>query len=258
MANFWGCKVYLPFSYVSLARVTTLAGEFCVLGTWACTAQEESSTPPRNWEAEIALGGSLSTGNTDRQALDVDAKASRRAGRFEDHYKLAGEFARENGNTTASRLNAGVQSNYDISEKFYALGFGEIERDKFSGFRHEEEAGLGAGYHVVDTDKLSFDVELSAGFRRGAIRGGGNENKFSVRGAALVDYKISDTATLTNETVVSGDSGQFRAEDTLSLTATVISNLAARVAFNIRYNSNPPAGAKKTDTITKAQLVYAF
>jgi putative salt-induced outer membrane protein len=258
MVNIWGCQAHLSFSYKSLARVTTLAGAFCLLGFSPSTAQEESSAPPRNWEAEVALGGSLSTGNTDRQALDVDAKASHRAGRFEDHYKLAGEFARENGNTTASRLNAGVQSNYDISERFYALGFAEIERDTFSGFRHEEDVGLGAGYHVIETANLSFDIELAAGFRHGAIRGGGSENKFSVRGTALVDYQISDSASLTNETLVSGDAAQFRAEDTLSLTATVVSNLAARISFNIRYNSNPPAGAKKTDTITKAQLVYAF
>ena len=239
-------------------RGVVLAGAIIVFASGPVFAQAEDSAPPRAWEAEVALGGSLSTGNTDRQALDVDAKASHRAGRFEDHYKLSGEFARENSNTTATRLNAGVQSNYDISEKFYALGFAEIERDKFSGFRHEEELGLGAGYRVVDTEQLSFDIEVSAGFRHGAIRGGSSENKFAMRGVALVDYQISDTATLTNETVVSGDSGQFRAEDTLSLTATVISALAARLSFNIRYNSNPPAGAKKTDTLSKAQLVYAF
>lgn len=235
-----------------------LAGTLALFLGGPALAQSEESQPPQSWEAEVALGGSLSTGNTDRQALDVDAKASHRAGRFEDHYKLSGEFARENGSTTASRLNAGVQSNYDISEKFYALGFAEIERDKFSGYRHEEELGLGVGYHVFDTETLSFDIELSAGYRHGAIRGGGSDNKVSMRGAALLAYQISDTAKLTNEAVVSGDAGQFRAEDTLALTATVISDLAARLSFNIRYNSNPPAGAKKTDTLSKAQLVYSF
>lgn len=151
-----------------------------------------------------------------------------------------------------------MQSNYDITNKFYALGFAEVERDKFSGFRYETEIALGVGYRVIDKDNLSFDVELAPGYRHGAIRGGSSENKVFIRGSALLNYKISDTATLTNEATVSGESGQVRAENTIALTATVVSDLAARLSFNIRYNSNPPAGAEKTDTISKAQLVYAF
>jgi putative salt-induced outer membrane protein len=221
------------------------------------SAQTENFAP-RSWEAEVALGGSLSTGNTDRQAADLDAKVNHRAGRFEGHYELSGEFAHENRNTTASRLNAGAQSNYDINDKFYALGFAEVERDKFSGFRHEEEAGVGVGYRIFNTDQLSFDVEASTSFRHGAIRRGGSDNKLFARGVALIEYQISNTAKLANKTVISGEKGQFRAEDTLSLTATVISSLAARLSFNIRYNSSPPAGTKKIDTISKAQLIYAF
>ena len=239
-------------------RSVILAGTLGLALNFPALAQPDDAQQPRGWEAEVAIGASVSTGNTDRQALDVDAKASHRAGRFEDRYRLSGEFARESGSTTASRLNAGIQSNYDIDEKFYALGFAEIERDKFSGYRHEEEVGLGAGYRIFDTDDVSFDVHLAATYRHGAIRGGGSDNKFAMRGGALLEYQISDTAKLTNETVVSGDASQFRAEDTLALTATVISDLAARLSFNLRYNSNPPAGAKKTDTLSKAQLVYTF
>ena len=243
---------------VLILKTPAVACAIAVHSISPVTAQAADSGFEKNWDAEVALGGSLSTGNTDRQALDVDAKASHRAGRFEDFYKLSGEFAREDSKTTALRINAGVQSNYDISDRFYALGFTEVDRDEFSGFHYEAEVGAGVGYRVVDIGDVSFDVELAPGYRYGAIRGDRTENEFYVRGSALVQYNISDTATLANETIVAGDGGQIRAEDTLSLTATVVSKLAARLSFNIRYNSSPPAGVKKTDTITKAQLVYAF
>ena len=258
MAKFQALATSLSQACVPFFKTVGMVCAFFLLSIGLSTAQAADAGLKKGWDGEIALGGSLATGNTDRQALDVDVKASHRAGRFEDRYKLSGEFAREDGNTTASRINAGAQSNYDISDRFYALGFAEVERDKFSGFRFETEAGAGVGYRVVDTDDLSFDVELAPGFRHSEINGGGNDNKFFVRGSALLRYRVSDTATLANETLVSGESNQVRIEETASLTVTVISNLAARISFNIRYNSNPPAAAKKTDTVTKGALIYTF
>ena len=94
-----------------LFSATAIISAFTLLGAVPGAAQSNDAEPNRNWEAEVALGASLSTGNTERKSLDVDAKASHRAGRFEDHYKLSGEFARESGTTTASRVKGGVQSN---------------------------------------------------------------------------------------------------------------------------------------------------
>ena len=236
----------------------TIACFTVLIGTNISGAQSVNVKSIRSWDAEIALGGNFSTGNTDRKALDIDAKASHRNGPFEDHYRLSGEFVREKDKTTAARINGKAQSNYDISNRFYALGFAEVERDKFSGFRYETEIALGLGYRIINMEQLSLEIELAPAFRHGAIKAGGNNNKMFARGSAMLEYNISDTATLTNESAVSGQSGQFRAENTLALTATLVSSLAARISFNIRYNSHPPARIKKTDTISKVQLVYGF
>ncbi len=244
------------------ARPQTFMCKTAALALWLAAglapALASDDGPKDGWDGEIALGASAATGNTNRQALDLDIKASHRAGRVEDLYTLSGEFAREDGNTTASRVNAGVQSNIDINDRFYALGFADVERDRFSGYRYEAELGVGVGYRVIDRDNLSLDVELAPGYRHGEIRGIGNENRAYVRGTVRVEYQISDNATLSNETLIAGDSDRVRIEDTLALTATIINNFAARLSFNIRHNTNPPAGAEKTDTVSKAQLVYGF
>lgn len=244
-----------PTSRLVLFTTLCLSG---ALHAVPAAAQDVVDGPKQGWDGEVALGASLATGNTDRQAVDADVKASYRAGRFEDHYRLSGEFAREDGNTTASRIKAGAQTNYDINNRFYALGFAEVERDRFSGFEYETELGIGVGYRVIDDADLSFDVELGPAYRHSELDTGGTDNRLFARGTAIVQWQISDNARLANETMIEGDSNQVRVEDTLSLTATVIANLAARFSFNIRYNSNPPAATEKTDTVTKAQLVYAF
>ena len=99
----------------------------------------DSKIPAGKWVAEVAAGGSLSTGNTSRNALDLDAKAKYRLGRVEDRYKLKAELGRDKGVTTSQRWVAGYETNIDIRDGLYVLGFANYEDNKFSGFISEIE-----------------------------------------------------------------------------------------------------------------------
>ncbi|MBY0510722.1 MAG: DUF481 domain-containing protein [Rhodospirillaceae bacterium] len=61
-------------------------------------------------------GARAATGNTDRQALDLETKVKRRAENREDRFKLLSNLARENKETSAERFQAAAQTNYDISK----------------------------------------------------------------------------------------------------------------------------------------------
>lgn len=223
-------------------------------------AQADEAPPALGWTGQIALGGSLATGNTDRQALDLDTKVQLQSEHRQDRFKVLGDLARENGVINAERTEAAAQSNYDISkDKFYVLGFTQYVRDRFSGFSYEAELGPGVGYRFVRTDRLKFSVELSGGYRHAALRGpAGHDDQIFTRGTATVEYKLSDNAWLANETLVTGDNERIKVEDTFSVTSTLIRNIAARIAINGRYSTSPPAGVKRTDTLSKMSLVYAF
>jgi putative salt-induced outer membrane protein len=230
---------------------------FCTPGAGA---QEGASPPDLGWDFEIALGGSFATGNTDRQALDLETKVKHRVERREDRFKLLSNLARENKATTAERIQAIAQTNYDISkDKFYVLAFAQYDRDRFSGFRYEAEVGPGLGYRFIYTEKLTFSLEFSPGYRHGELRlTGRNDDKFFARGTSTIEYKLSDNARLSNETLVTGDASRVKIENTFAVTSTLIRSLAARISFNYRTNSNPPAGVEKTDTLSKVSLVYSF
>ena len=49
-----------------------------------------------------------------------------------------------------------------------------------------------------------------------------------------------------------------RIEDTVAVTSKLIGNLAGRASFNVRFNTDPPADIKGTDTLTKLSIVYEF
>lgn len=226
----------------------------------ARAADDAKKLPPLGWAFEVALGGSLATGNTDRQALDLNSKAQFRTERREDRYRLLGDFGRENGAVTAERIEAGLQSNYNLSQdKFYLIGFTQYRRDRFSGYLYEAEVGPGLGYRFVYTDRMTFALEFSTGYRHGELRGLGNDDDLIfARGTATVDYQLSDQAKLTNEALVTGDNQRVRIEDTLSITSRLIRDIALRASVNARYVSSPPVGIKKLDTLSKVALVYAF
>ena len=95
-----GCGIALALALVLVAR----SGR---------AVHAAGGDPEMGWAGEIALGGSLATGNTDRQALDLESKAQSRTEHREDRYKLLGDLTRENGVVTAERTEVSAQSNYD-------------------------------------------------------------------------------------------------------------------------------------------------
>ena len=219
-----------------------------------------NKAPALGWTGEVALGGSLATGNTDRQALDLATKAQLRTEHREDRFKALGDLARENGVVTSERIEAGAQTNYDISkDKLYLLAAADYRRDKFSGFLYEAEIGPGIGYRFVRTDKLNFAVEFSVGYRHGELRGPGYDDDLPfARGTGTLEYQLSDHAKLANESLITGDSHRLILEDSFSVTSTLISDIAMRASINARYNTNPPVAVKKVDTVSKISLVYGF
>jgi len=234
-----------------------------LLGALASTAPAHAAddTPALGWEGQVALGGSLATGNTDRQALDLEAKAQfHSTAHREDRYKALGDLARENGSITAQRVQLAVQSNYDISkDRLYVLAFTQYDRDKFSGFSYEAEIGPGLGYRFVRTDRLNFFVEFSTGYRHGEKQSGiKDDDQVFARGTVTADYQLSDNAKLTNEMLITGDTNRLKVENTFAVTSTLIRDIAARFSINLRYNTDPPLAVKRVDTLSKVSLVYAF
>jgi putative salt-induced outer membrane protein len=250
----------MPKVHIRMSAYAFVAAALWIAATGVPAHAQDDAPPALGWSGEIALGGSISTGNTDRQALDLDARAKFNTEHREDRYKLLGDLSQENGQTTAERAEVAAQTNYDIAkDKFYVLGFTGYRRDRFSGFRYEAEVGPGVGYRFVRNNRLEFFVEFAPGYRHGEVSGSGRDDDLIfARGTINIAYQLSDNAKLANEALLTGDAQRLKTENTFSVTSTLIRSLAARVSLNMRYNSNPPIGVRKTDTLTKVSLVYAF
>ena len=93
----------VAFQSNSMRSGVLRAGAF-TFGLCAAAPSFADDTLPLGWHTEVALGGSLATGNTDHQALDLESKVRYRTEHREDVYRLMGDMARDNGLELLSKL----------------------------------------------------------------------------------------------------------------------------------------------------------
>ena len=167
-------------------------------------------------------------------------------------------MAWQSGVTTAQRIQGSAQTNVDIRDRMYGFATAAVDDNRFSGYRYEINASLGLGYRLIDTGR-TLSMEAGPGYHVAKVRATGEEqNALFVRFYSAFRHEISDTARLTNDLLVTVDHITTRLENTVAVTSKLVGNLSGRVSFNVRHDTEPRPGLKKTDTLTKLSLVYGF
>lgn len=226
-------------------------------GTEASAAA--TSEMPDEWSGESSLGAGMATGNSKTQQLNAAFKVLYEPAPWSNEFNLNFDFARDNSETSAQRLVTNFESRRDLDERLFAFGFAQYEDDRFSGFDYELTESAGLGYRVIETESLTLTVQAGPGLRQSKVTSTEEtENELIARGNSGLEWRISESAKLTNDLTVTTGSERTVTEDTVALTTAVMGNISARFSFNVRNNSEPPATAKSTDTTTKALLVYGF
>lgn len=244
------------------AALAALSTAFALsAATLASPAHGQDMRPPeRQLVGEFALGGSFANGNTEHRAISLDGKAVYRAGRVEDKYKAAFEFVDNGAITIAKRWMVGAQSSVDIQDGLYAFGYGNYEDDRFTGYNYELDGGIGAGYRIIRTESALLSFEAGPGYRYSKLPAPlTKEKKLYARGVINFQYVISGNAKIENETTVRWDSLRTKIDNVFAVTSKFTTTLSGRLSVEVKHNSKPPAlGINKTDTLTKASVLYSF
>ena len=145
------------------------------------------------------------------------------------------------------------------------------EKDEFSGFDSRLFAGGGLGYLIVESERTNWSIQGGPGIKVDEIkptvevRNGvpvpvpaTTEESFSLVGTSEFSHAFNDAVTLTNSTnfIYAQESTQIG--NIIALTAALTDTFSARFSFDVRHDTNPPAGFESTDTVTRASLVYSF
>ncbi|WAT18271.1 DUF481 domain-containing protein [Aurantiacibacter sp. MUD11] len=221
-----------------------------------------------NWSGEGQIGAFQSSGNTDEIGLSAALDLQREGIDWEHRLKFTADYRRQDGTTSREQFLARYEPRYQINDGLFAFGLAQYERDRRQGFSGRYSLSGGLGYKVIDTDTMELSVKAGPAYRVTQFIDGTETSRVAGLVGLDFDWQISDSIKFTqdaNGTAETGGEALLIVDGAnTSLTATtglevgVSDALRARLSWAVEYDSNPPAGAVSTDTLTRFTLVYGF
>lgn len=238
----------------------------------AQAAQEEAELRQaglfENWSGEGQIGAFQSSGNTDEFGVTAALALEREGIDWEHRLRLTADYRRLNGATSREQFLARYEPRYQMSERLFAYGLAQYERDRRQGYSSRYALSGGIGYKVIDEENMELSIKAGPAYRITEFTDGTSASRLAGLFGADFAWDISDNLKFTqdaNSTVETGgealvivDSANTSISATTGLEAGLTDALSARLSWTIEYDSNPPAGAVKTDTLSRFTLVYGF
>lgn len=210
------------------------------------------------WKGEGQAGGFVSTGNSDDIGVSVGLTFAKDTLRWRHEVKAAGDYQRSNGAVSKERYFAGYAGQWKLSGRAFVAIAMSGERDRFAGFNSRFTESVGVGYRMVDRHGLRFEVQAGPALRQTDYEARDDEIAFSARMGGNLAWTIRPDLVFTQNTSLFLDSVNSSLTSTTALTTRLRGDLSGRASFDVRMESEPPAGRDRTDTTTRASLVYSF
>ncbi len=211
------------------------------------------------WSGEGELGYSNANGNSNTSALAANLELTNSIGAWDHQVRFTAVGASQDDTVTAERYSLDGQSSRDINEKLFGFGGARYQSDRFSGFDYQASVRAGLGYHLIDTEVQQLTFDAGVGYRQIELQ----NNLGEETGATLIleaDYSRQLTESTDFEAAYLteiGDANTF-SEAGVGIRVSISDNLGLRVAYLVKQNSDVPAGANETDTLTTVGINYEF
>jgi putative salt-induced outer membrane protein len=222
------------------------------------------------WTGKGELGALLARGNADATSADAKLDVAETTDDWKNALHLAFLYGKNATFTTAQRIEAAWQTNYNFTPRLFVFGAFNGEDDRFSGFVYQTTVSTGLGYKFIDSASTKLTGTLGSGYRRlrpetlvkdpdgqviERIKGDATSDAVATAG---IDYlqQLTQTTRLTDKFLVQPGDTNTAAQNDFAVQVSISNRLALSVGYGLRYNSNPPSGAKTTDQLTTINLVY--
>lgn len=225
------------------------------------------TVPPRDglWRGSLGAGITNVTGNSKSFNAGLSADAVRRtesstmSGRFLSLYGTAEQNGTEELIVDIIRANAAYD--HDLSELTYGFLAYDLEKDKVADLRWRNSPSLGVGLHLRKTETVIFNVFAGYSYNHESLYDGttrsfneallGEESGHKWSTGVSIKQRFAVYPNLT-------DSGEYRLQFDAGLLAPLFERWNLTVKYSLRYQSNPPAGVEKQDTVLYTGLQYRW
>ena len=221
-----------------------------------------------NWSGKGELGAFNSTGNAENTGLTASLSLKRQGINWS--HKLTGraDYQETEGVVTREQYFAAYEPNLKINDRLFAFALAQYERDRFQGFSARYAVSGGVGYKIIDTDTMQLSAKAGPAYRVTQFVGGDSESRIAGLLGVDFDWDITERLKLTHDTNAVAETGgsatiivdgsNTSLTFATGLNAKISNRVSARVSYTVEYDSNPPAGAVQTDTLSRITLIYDF
>ncbi|TQV76897.1 DUF481 domain-containing protein [Aliikangiella marina] len=222
------------------------------------------------WEASVEFGYVAITGNQDSNSLNARFAVSYEVEkwRHEGNIAIVESSTEENISgtvveTKAERLTAQAKSDYKFSKKGYAFGILDYDDTKDSGFEYQASFAAGMGYSFIKDDEHSLDGELGFGSRTSKTEAtdllpSDSNSETITRIAGKYVWKISEHSQFEQKLSTEIGEDNTITKSYSGLSANVMENLALKLSYSIKDQTDVPVGNEETETTTAFTVVYTF
>jgi putative salt-induced outer membrane protein len=220
------------------------------------------------WGGRGQIGAFQSSGNSENVGATLALALERTGVDWQHRLKANVDYQRSNGRTSREQYFASYEPRYQIDKGLFAYSLAQYERDRFQGFSSRYSLSGGFGYKVIDNASAQLSLKAGPAWRRTDFLDGTNESSLGGLAGLDFDWRLAKALKFTQDADLVADTGGSATAivDANSTSVLLISgieakvsdNLTTRLAYTVDYDSNPPAGAVSTDTLTRFTLVYDF
>lgn len=217
--------------------------------------------PPRRWTGHLALGGNTQTGNVDRASVSFsfDAKRNWEHDRFQ--FRVLHNYAEQDGSITARNTFGAMKFDHFFTEDFFSAFSLEFLKDEFKDLNLRAIIGLGLGYRVVNSDRVTLELEGGVTYFSEDLDQGEDDQFISGRGGITLTVKILDNLLLKDYLLYYPNlerPKEYRLRNEASLISQLAKGWSVKLTHIFDQNSNPSPGIDDKDQQFIFSVQYAF
>jgi putative salt-induced outer membrane protein YdiY len=222
--------------------------------------KEINPGPDVVYKGFVALGGSTQSGNTDRKSFSLSAQMDRITEIDRFSLRFLWNYSEEDEIRTARNVFGAVKYDYRFSDRIYGYLSLDLLYDEFRDIDLRMVASVGVGWDVVREDHLTLQAEAGVAYVSENFDTAPDDDHFALRAAGKLVWKISDAFSVRDQVVYlpSMEENQYILRNEFAVTSALGSGWSLNLSNVFDFQSDPPAGVDRSDTIWMLSLQYTF
>ncbi|MET0290600.1 MAG: DUF481 domain-containing protein [Pseudoxanthomonas sp.] len=222
-------------------------------------AQEKKEPASGEWTGSAELGLAMAKGNSESTTFVGKFNTKMEEDKWKYNFGGSFQYAEADEQETSRRYELFTTAGYRIGERSYWFSSIRNERDHYAVNEYQWTYALGYGIDAIKSDRTKLTFEVGPGYRWSKLQDlRVHENELIARGWMDFTHQFTDTTSVYDRLLVESGSENTFIKNELGVQVSMTQALALKVGLEARHNTNSLPDTKKTDTLTTANVVYAF